>query len=211
MYHSLNVAQDLENIVYTEKERPAGMEHLYGLIHAIKNRLRIRFVYTKFWEDAPRRRSGKPYALKEFRRRWYVLLHDDDDKRIKVFGLDRISELEITGERFLAVDSVDVEALFAPCFGVTIPDDADPQEVTLAFTAFQGKYVKSLPLHHSQKIVSEAKNELRISLNVYLTYELEMQILSYGEDVRVIRPKALINRIRQRLDDTLRRYATKKS
>ncbi len=206
MFHSLNVAQELEKVVYTEKERPQGMEHLYGLIHAIKNRLRIRFVYFKYWDDEPRARSGKPYAIKEFNRRWYVLSQDDGDKRLKVFGLDRISELEITAERFPAVPQPGVEAMFAPCFGVTIPANAKPQEVILAFTPLQAKYVKSLPLHHTQEVVSETADELRISLNVYLTFELEKQILSYGEEATVIQPQILADTIRERLEKTLDRY-----
>jgi predicted DNA-binding transcriptional regulator YafY len=206
MFRSLNVAQELENVVYPEKERPQGMEQMYGLIHAIKNRLRIRFVYTKFWDEKPGKRSGKPYALKEFNRRWYVLLHDDGDKRLKVFGLDRMSALEITSERFPAVSQPDVEAMFAPCFGVTIPANAEPQEVILAFTPLQAKYVKSLPLHPTQKIVSETADELRISINVYPTFELEKQILSYGEEAKVIQPQTLADTIKERLKMTLEKY-----
>jgi predicted DNA-binding transcriptional regulator YafY len=206
MFRSLNVAQNLENVLYPEKERPQGMEHMYGLINAIKNRLRIRFVYTKFSDENSSRRSGNPYALKEFNRRWYVLLHDDGDKRIKVFGLDRMSELEVTCERFFAVSQPDVEALFASCYGITIPDEAQPQEVILAFAPLQAKYVKSLQLHHTQKIVSETADELRISLNVYLTFELEKQILSYGEEAKVIQPAILAERIKERLRSTLEQY-----
>jgi predicted DNA-binding transcriptional regulator YafY len=206
MFRSLNVAQNLENVLYPEKERPQGMEQMYGLIHAIKNRLRIRFIYTKFSDDHSSQRSGKPYALKEFNRRWYVLLHDDFDKRIKVFGLDRMSALEITTEHFPAVPQPNVEALFAPCFGITIPADAQPQEVILSFTPLQAKYVKSLPLHPTQKIVSETADELRISLNVYPTFELEKQILSYGEEAKVIQPVKLAETIKERLKRTLEQY-----
>jgi predicted DNA-binding transcriptional regulator YafY len=208
MYHALNLTRDLENVVYPEKERPQGMEHFYGLIHAIKNRLRIRFVYTKFWDEKPSKRSGKPYALKEFKRRWYVLLRDDGDERLKVFGLDRMSDVEITAERFPAAPQPDVEAMFAPCFGVTIPAAAEPQRVILAFTPLQAKYVKSLPLHPTQKIVSENEHELRISLNVYHTIELEKQILSYGEEAKVIHPQILADTIKERLKKTLEKYFT---
>jgi predicted DNA-binding transcriptional regulator YafY len=206
MFRSLNVAQELQNVVYPEKERPQGMEQMYGLIHAIKNRLRIRFVYTKFWDEKPGKRAGKPYALKEFNRRWYLLLHDEGDNRLKVFGLDRMSNLEITSERFPAAPQPDVEAIFAPCFGITIPAGAEPQEVILAFAPLQAKYVKSLPLHPTQKIVSETADELRISIKVYLTFELEKQILSYGEEAKVIQPQILADTITERLKRTLGKY-----
>jgi len=206
MFRSLNMAHDLTNVVYTEKERPQGMEQMYGLIHAIKNRLRIRFVYSKFTDENSGNRSGNPYALKEFNRRWYVLLQDDGDKKLKVFGLDRMSALEITSERFPATPQPDVEAMFAHSFGIILPTNEQPQEVIIAFTPLQAKYVKSLPLHHTQKIVSETADELRISINVYPTFDLEKQILSYGEEAKVIQPVMLAERVKERLKKTLERY-----
>ena len=206
MFRSLNIAQDLGNVLYSERERPQGMEQMYGLIHAIKNRLRIRFTYTKFTDEHSSVRSGNPYALKEYNRRWYILLQDDNDGRLKIFGLDRMSALEITNERYPATLQPDVEAMFAHCFGIILPADAQPQEVIIAFTPMQAAYVKTLPLHHTQRIVSETADELRISINVYLTFDLEKQILSYGEEAKVIQPTILAEKIKERLKMTLERY-----
>jgi len=206
MFRSMNMAQDLGNVLYSERERPKGMDQMYGLIHAIKNRLRIRFEYTKFTEETSSNRSGNPYALKEYNRRWYLLLQDDSDKRLKIFGLDRMGDLEITNERYPAASQPDVEAMFAHCFGITLPADEQPQEVILAFPPIQAEYVKSLPLHHSQKIVSETADELHVSINVYLTIDLEKQILSYGEEAKVIQPTVLAERIKGRLKKTLEQY-----
>ncbi len=36
LYQSLNIAQDIDRIAFPEKERPQGLEHLCGLIHAIE-------------------------------------------------------------------------------------------------------------------------------------------------------------------------------
>ena len=206
IFRSLNMVQDLGNVLYHEKEHPQGTDQMYGLIHAIKNRLCIRFVYAKFTEETSGYRSGNPYALKEYNRRWYLLLEDDGDKRLKIFGLDRMSDLEITNERYQSISQLDVEVMFAHCFGIIVPADEEPQEVILAFTPAQAKYVKTLPLHHSQKIVSETSEEFRISINVYLTFDLEKQILSYGEEAKVIQPTVLAERIKERLEKTLEKY-----
>ena len=206
MFRSLNMAQDLENVLYHEKERPQGMEQMYGLIHAIKNRLCIRFTYTKFTAEKPSNRSGNPYALKEYNKRWYLLLEDAGDKRLKIFGLDRMSDLEITKERFHSTSQPNIEAMFAHCFGIIVPADEQPQEVILAFTPTQAEYVKSLPIHHSQKILTETSDELRISINVYLTFDLEKQILSYGEEAKVIKPIVLAEKIKERLKKILKLY-----
>ena len=76
MFNSLNLAQDLTPFIHLEKRRPQGTENLYGLLHAIKNRLQIKFNYQKFWEEELSQRLVEPYALKEFKNRWYIMAKD---------------------------------------------------------------------------------------------------------------------------------------
>lgn len=54
----------------------------------------------KFEENDISQRNAEPYALKEFKGRWYLLAKDRKDYQIKTFGLDRIQELEITNKNF---------------------------------------------------------------------------------------------------------------
>lgn len=70
MFNSLNFAQDLTPFIQLERRKPQGTENLYGLLHAIKNHLQIKFFYEKFWEDEITNRLVEPYALKEFKNRW---------------------------------------------------------------------------------------------------------------------------------------------
>ena len=100
MFNSLNMAQDLSPFVHLEKRRPQGTENLYGLLHAIKNKLQIRFDYEKFWEEEISHRTTDPYALKEFNNRWYVMAKDYKDEKVKSFALDRLSNLDITRTKF---------------------------------------------------------------------------------------------------------------
>lgn len=67
MFNSLNIAQDLSPYVHLEKRRPQGTENLHGLIHAIKNKFQVGFLYEKFWEEEINERTVDPYALKEFK------------------------------------------------------------------------------------------------------------------------------------------------
>ena len=93
----------------------------------------------------------KPLALKEFKNRWYLLAADEKDV-FKVFGLDRIKRLEITPNFFKAM-SVDFESYFKDVFGIINSQGKPVEEVILTFTEFKGRYIKSLPLHHSQEIL----------------------------------------------------------
>lgn len=68
----------------------------------------------------------------------------------------------------------------------------EPVTVELAFSANQAKYIKALPLHKSQEIVSETSDEVVFRLFVAPNYELVQRILMYGFEVRVLTPPDLV-------------------
>ncbi len=196
MFNSLNLAQDLTPFVHLEKRRPQGTDNLYGLLHAIKNHLKIKFSYQKFWEDEINERFTDPYALKEFKNRWYILAKDNKDSRVKSFALDRMSGLEITNKNFKMPANYNVEERYRYCFGIISPTDENPQEIILSFDPFQGKYIKTLPLHETQQILIDNEDELQIKLHLHITHDLIMELLSFGNNMKVIKPKSLANEIK---------------
>ncbi len=206
MFNSLNLAQDLKPFLFLENRQPQGTENIYGLIHAIKNRFLVKFSYQKFWEDAVTQRTLSPYALKEFKNRWYLMGNDGTSHEVKSFALDRLSNLDITKQLFQKPAEVDIESKFKHCFGILSSTVEGPQEVILSFDPVQGKYIKSLPLHPSQVVVLDNDQELRIKLYVLLTHDFIMELLSYGNNVKVVAPEILISRIKQSLANTLGQY-----
>ena len=205
-FNALNLSDRLSNNIHFEKRRPQGTENLYGLLHAIKNQLQIKFTYQKFWEDELTKRIVEPYALKEFRNRWYVLANDLKDNKVKSFALDRLSDLDITKKRFQFPDDFNVNRHYKYCFGIISPNGHKPQEIELSFDPFQGKYIKTLPLHESQQILIDNEEELRIKLTLFITHDFFMELLSYGENLRVIKPESLINDLKSTFKNVLKLY-----
>ena len=169
MFNSLNLAQDLTPFIHLEKRRPQGTENLYGLLHAIKNRLQIKFNYQKFWEEELSQRFVEPYALKEFKNRWYIMAKDSKDNNIKSFALDRLTNLEITNQTYQYPDNYSIEQSYRYCFGIISPNDEEPQDIILSFDPFQGKYIKTLPLHDTQQVLVDNDEEMKIKLKLIFT------------------------------------------
>ena len=196
IFNSLNLAQDLTPFIHLERRRPQGTENLYGLHHAIKNRFQIKFTYQKFWEEEISERMVEPYALKEFKNRWYILAKDSKDNKIKSFALDRLTNLEITRQTYQNPDNYNIEQHFRYCFGIISPNDEEPQDIILSFDPFQGKYIKTLPLHHTQKVLVDNEEEMQIKLKLCLTHDLLMELLSFSDNMKVIEPKSLAEEIK---------------
>jgi len=190
-FNALNLTDRLSQHIHFEKRKPQGTENLHGLLHAIKNRVEIRFVHQKYWEDESTNRHVEPYALKEFKNRWYLLAKDLKDGQIKSFGLDRLTELKILTKSFEFPGDFDVNEHYKYCFGIISPNSERPEDVILSFNAFQGKYIKSLPLHESQEVLIDNEEELRIRLKLFLTHDFFMELLSYGTNLEVLQPESL--------------------
>ncbi len=206
MFNSLNLAQDLTPFIHLEKRRPQGTENLYGLLHAIKNRLQIKFTYQKFWEEEISQRLAEPYALKEFKNRWYIMAKDSKDNNVKSFALDRLTNLEITPQTYQYPDNFNIEQRYRYCFGIISPNDKEPQDIILSFDPFQGKYIKTLPLHHTQQVLVDNDQEMKIKLKLCLTHDLLMELLSYGDNMKVIEPTTLAKQIKQAHEKAYRQY-----
>jgi proteasome accessory factor B len=196
MFNSLNQAQDMTPYIHLEKRRPQGTENLYGLLHAIKNRLQTSFTYQKFWEDETSHRQVEPYGLKEFKNRWYLIAKDLKDSSIKTFGLDRLSDLECSRKKFEAPVDFKIENHYRYCFGIMSPNSIAPEEIILSFHPVQGKYIKTLPLHDPQEVIIDNEDELMIRLKLYVTRDLIMELLSFGKSMTVIQPESLFDELK---------------
>ena len=198
-FNALKIGENISKSIQFENRRPQGTENLFGLLHAITNNLQIRFTYQKFWEDESSQRLVGPLALKEFKNRWYLIStnldKDSSNGIIKTFGLDRITYLEITRSKFKNPQKFDIEEYFRHCFGIISPTEEKPMEVILSFDPDQGKYIKTLPLHHSQQIIVDNSDELRIKLLIYDTFDFRMELLAHGSTVSVIQPVTLAEEI----------------
>ncbi len=206
MFNSLNFAQDLMPFIHLEKRKPHGTNNLHGILHAIRNKLEIKFFYQKFWEDEITIRTVHPLALKEFKNRWYVLAKDNKDNKLKHFALDRLTNFDITKSAFTSPMPENIEELYRYCFGIITPTDAEPEEIILSFDPVQGKYIKTLPLHDTQQVLIDNEDELQIKLKLCVTHDLIMELLSFGDNMKVLKPKSLVKEIKEAHQKSANQY-----
>ena len=176
------------------------------MLHAIKNRFQIQFSYQKFWEEESSSRVADPYALKEFKNRWYLLAKANKDDKIKSFALDRLTNLQVSNTKFPYPNNFNIEAYFRYCFGILNPNDEEPQDILLSFNPIQGQYIKSLPLHETQQIIVDSDKEFLIKLRLYISYDFIMELLSFGDKMKVLQPKMLVETIKAEHENAFKQY-----
>ena len=137
-FNALNISDRLSDHIHFEKRGPQGTENLYGLLHAIKNQVQIMFAYQKYWGNELSQRITEPYALKEFKNRWYVLANDLKDNQVKSFALDRLSDLEITKKHFQFPKNFDVNEHYKYCLGDNQPEWTSSTRYYFVFQSVSG-------------------------------------------------------------------------
>jgi len=207
IFSALETKERIPDIMFFEDRKPLGLEHLHGLLHAIKNKKAVEFNYQKYWEGINKKRLISPYGLKEFNQRWYLVGLNHEDQKIKIFGLDRLSDLNITNLEFIKTD-FNLSEYFKYCFGIIRPEGKNhkPEKVVLRFNAFKGRYIKSLPLHHSQRILKDDEHDTIVELHVYLTHDFKMEVLSHGHEAKVLEPTHFGKEIEEELLQNLGQY-----
>jgi len=198
-----------QNIEFDTEGGLKGIDNLDVLLKAINNNQEITFTHTNFIKKTQKERTLQPYLLKEYLNRWYVV-GIDANNNLRNFGIDRIANIELSNINFKPKDIDTIKNKYYNVIGLEYSDaefkEIKPQKIILSFNKIQGEYVKTLPLHHSQKITSENDNELQISLWLIPNYELKQRVLMYGNNVKVLQPKSLALEIKEKLKEAFEQY-----
>ncbi|MBX7051850.1 MAG: WYL domain-containing protein [Flavobacteriales bacterium] len=199
----------LDQFVQFEKSTVSlGNEFLGPLLDHIRSRKSIRIQYRKFQDDKVKEYELHPYLLKEYHNRWYLVAMDADHAKIRTFGLERIAHLETGDRKFTPDKSFNADLFFKYSIGITERSDK-PQDIVLSFDPVPGKFLLTQPIHPSQHIISEQKNNMVIGLKVLVTPELISFILSYGAQVKVLKPSSLRQEIKKQLGEAISFYKEK--
>lgn len=196
---------DLSSYVLAENHRPAYSQWLMPLMNAIKETCRVSFDYVFYRHgNAEKTYTVCPHYLKESNQRWYLLAYDGCV--LKTFGVDRIRNLNLLQEETFERDtSIDVEAMFRDCYGIWNDENLPVEDIELRYDARDGAFVKSVPIHHSQIVLAETPEEVRISLRLRITNDFVMELLSRSRSLEVIAPAHLRERVRKVYEEALKR------
>ena len=195
----------LDYIHFESQGQLKGITLLRDIMFAIQNKKKIKFAHRKFTSDQVRNFTMKPYGLKEYQSRWYVVGEIEGRDNYLKFGIDRIENLEITSEIFQPDEVFDMNELFDDVIGLQA--DKEKQKVVLHFDRDQGKYIKTLPLHHSQKILEDNKAGLTIELNIRPNFELTQKILMQAHSVKVLEPQWFAEDLKNIYKSALEKYS----
>lgn len=177
---------DMKDRILMEKV-PSSERFLTDIISAMRDFRVIRLCYQSFRHPEPFCFNVRPYCVKYFKQRWYLL--GDSDLGLRIYSLDRFVDMEELEERFEIPKGFDAEEYFGNYFGVIIGEK--PEDVKIRVVPDQVKYFRTLPLHGSQRETVQEDGSSVFSYHIAPTFDFVQEILSHGADVEVLEPAEL--------------------
>lgn len=208
-----------ERVVY--EDIPSGNEYLLVVLKAMKANRVLAMTYQDYFDEEPREVRLEPYCARVFRQRWYVIGVMENEPvgeeppeltnqgRIRRYALDRIVKLEQTDATFKMPRGFSARKYFSSAFGIIVePEEYDVETICLKVYDINHRreYLRSLPLHPSQKEVEWHKDYSIFELHVAPTYDFIKEVLSMGGEAEVVSPAYVRQEVRRRAEELLSRY-----
>lgn len=177
---------DMKDRILMEKV-PSSERFLTDIISAMRDFRVISLCYQSFRHPEPFCFNVRPYCVKYFKQRWYLL--GDSDLGLRIYSLDRFVDMEELEEHFEIPKGFDAEEYFGNYFGVIIGEE--PEDVKIRVVPDQVKYFRTLPMHGSQRETVQEDGSSVFSYHIAPTFDFVQEILSHGADVEVLEPAEL--------------------
>ena len=194
------------------EDMPSGYRFLTPIVRAMKTLCSLAVSYQSFFAEEPSHFEIEPYCLKSFKRRWYVLAKSSKHEELRVFALDRFVEMKATDKPYLLPRNFDGEKYFKDYYGVILNEK--PELVRLWATSLRANYLRSLPLHKSQKEVEcvpettpQANDGYSVfEMKVAPTFDLIQELRSLGAEVKVLAPQRIADWLKLDAENVVKLY-----
>lgn len=193
-------------IDFEKNENLKGLEHIDIIYQAILNKKVLEFTYQSFKARKPNTFEFHPYLLKEYRNRWFVLGIKGEDQPALTLALDRVLEIGHSYDPYIENTQLNLKDYYDNVIGVTVSPTEEPQEVELFIDRSNAPYVLTKPIHHTQTLIEKRDGGIVIGINVQLNFELEREILGFGDSITVLKPRQLKQRILRKLSGAVGNY-----
>lgn len=185
------------------EEIPSGQKYLTPIMQAMEDNMELVIAYAKYTSLSPETLHVQPLAVKEHNRRWYLVAFCHERDASRVYGLDRIVSLQETDIPFKMPKDFDVDAIFSDSYGIFFPKEGEkPVSIRIKALPEEAKYLRDLPLHHSQQEEGEGVFRIRVIPNE----DLMMEFCKHAGKLEVIEPEYIRSAIKERMDNASKQY-----
>lgn len=183
----------------------ADLHRFQIITQAIRERRTLAFHYKNLGTKHEQRRLVHPYHLACIENHWYLFGFDVHRQAIRTFSLSRLTLPALDEGRFTMPKGFNADEYLRGCLSVFKgPDD---YEVVIDLDAWATDLVHGRQVHSSQQFTELPDGGSRLWLRLNSLEEIERWVLTWGTHAVVVRPNALVKRLRRIGEALVQQYA----
>lgn len=188
-------------------EAPTGVENVQIILEAIDKKKGIECEYYSFNRQTVKHQLLIPYFLRTWEQRWYLAAEPNNRHHgISIFALERMENITLTEEKMLPTNKITAEKYFDGCFGANHSDDQEPEKIRIKVYGQQVEYVRTLPIHESQKEVEINPEWSIFEYRLVPCFNFYQQLLWHREKLEVLEPQYVRDEIKTAILKMLEHY-----
>ena len=186
-------SQSLHHRILLE-DIPSGGDKLQLVMKAMKENRQLMMTYKRYSSPSGYSCTIDPFCVKLFRQRWYMLGRLSNGW-LATYSLDRIENIELLESKFKFPDDFDAAEYFRDSYGIVVDDSIKTERIVLRAYGYERFYLRDLPLHHSQRVISKTDDYTDFELHIKPTSDFKTQLFSRGGWLQVLEPQALADEL----------------
>lgn len=199
--------ETISSVSFEQNPYLKGLSHFSELFNAIQNQQALQIEYQGFKQDDMSKIVLHPWYLKQYNNRWFLFGFNEQYQSLSNLAIDRIISINPSSETYKENKEIDFEEYFEDIVGVSVNPDANTEKILIEIKIDSWPYIKSKPLHGSQKVVTTTDKYVTIELDVQINHELIALLFSYMNAVEVVQPTVLRDKFKTISEAIYRRYS----
>ena len=185
---------------------PSSQDYLTMVLEAMKENLVLEITHRAFAMNESKTYLVEPYCVKLSGGRWYMLARSVEKDRLLLYSLDRLEHVRTTEQKFELPRDFVAKDYFADFFGIVIDENVPLQRIVLRADKYHQYYMRTLPMHHSQRELFSCDDYADFELTLRPTYDFYMRLMSWGNMIKVLEPQSLQDELCKWLRKTMEVY-----
>lgn len=175
------------------------------IFKSIKLKETIEFEYRSIAKTEYTNKKLNCYKVICQKGNWYVVGFSHITKEVRIYALSRIQNIKILNEKFEIPKSFNLSKYVDLSFGIWANKE-NPIEYELLFTSEINTYILEREWHSNQVIKQNEDGSVLLKFKSNQKQQVLSWVLSFGKNVTVLNPPELIEKVKEELKESLKKY-----
>ena len=175
------------------------------IFKSIKLKQTIEFEYRSVAKTDYSNKKIDCYKVICQKGNWYVLGLSHNKNEVRIYALSRMQNVNLIEETFEIPQDFDLNNYVDLSFGIW-NNKEEPVEYELLFDSEINTYVLEREWHTNQTVEQNADGSVLLKFKSNQKQQVLSWVLSFGEAVKVLNPPELIEKVKEEIKESLKKY-----